>query len=502
MHIVPYSTYFYIALQYPNSNSSTFTLGSNYGYTFTAPGLINCGFNFGVNTSLAQVSGNIFADENSNGIREGSEQRLPYELVKVGNYFTTTNSIGNYSINVPVGYYSITKPSTGLYAGKPILPTQLTVNATTPGALYNNNNFGIGIPATYKDIAIDVIPTSTISATRLATYQVQISNLANNLAYYQADILNDSVLDYFFAHYPNIDNYNANNDVATWYGHLIRFQRRIIPIGYTVSASATINQALLNVGSVALQLDTDQNLSNDTARTQQVVISSYDPNNKVPGNCGETERGYILAGDKMQYTINFQNTGNDVAVNIVLKDVISPNLDINSLRFIATSHVNNFSLRVDGDTVYFIYKSIMLPDSLSNESASKGWVSFSIQQKPNLTVGSEIKNTAAIYFDYNEAVITNTTLHTIASYLSISEAYEDVKLNIYPNPTNDKVMVEVPSNMFGTKMHVTDMLGRHILSKEVDTPTETVSVSDLPSGIYIVSLDGNGRLLQSKLVIE
>lgn len=501
MLIVPHATQLFISAEYPVASYAAQTLGS-YFHTFQWPGIKNCGFNFGCASAVAEISGRIFADNNNNGVRDGVEKMLPYETVKVGNYYTATNSSGYYSIYLPVGTYTITKPSAGFYAGFPTLPVQISVSATAPGTVYGNNNIGIGIPTTYKDIAIDMIPTSTVSATRLATYQVLISNLSENTAYYQADLAADTILSYYAPYAANIDNYDVNSHTATWFGQLVGFGKRIIPIGYTVATTATINQPLSNLGSIALQFDTDQNPSNDTSRTQQVVVSSYDPNNKVPGNCGETERGYILASDKMQYTINFQNTGNDVAVNVIVKDVISPNLDINSLRFIATSHVNNFTLKVDGDTIYFIYRSIMLPDSLSNESGSKGWVSFSIQQKPNLAVGSEIKNTAAIYFDYNDAVITNTTLHTIALHVGINEAETENKLAIYPNPSSNKVSIEIPSNMADAELRITDIMGRHILSKKVSQPTEELNVSELASGIYFVSLSSQGRVLQSKLLVE
>lgn len=56
----------------------------------------------------------------------------------------------------------------------------------------------------------------------------------------------------------------------------------------------------------------------------------------------------------------------------------------------------------------------MLPDSNVNEAASHGFTSFRVKQVPNLPVGTLIENSAAIYFDFNAPVITNTSWHTIA----------------------------------------------------------------------------------------
>ncbi|MCC7050654.1 MAG: T9SS type A sorting domain-containing protein, partial [Bacteroidia bacterium] len=48
-----------------------------------------------------------------------------------------------------------------------------------------------------------------------------------------------------------------------------------------------------------------------------------------------------------------------------------------------------------------------------NQAASNGFIKFKIKQAKNLPDGTEIKNSADIYFDYNDPVITNKTLHTI-----------------------------------------------------------------------------------------
>jgi hypothetical protein len=61
----------------------------------------------------------------------------------------------------------------------------------------------------------------------------------------------------------------------------------------------------------------------------------------------------------------------------------------------------------------FDYKNINLPDSSANEPESHGFVTFQVKQVPNLATGTEINNNVGIYFDLNDPIITNTTLHTI-----------------------------------------------------------------------------------------
>jgi len=63
---------------------------------------------------------------------------------------------------------------------------------------------------------------------------------------------------------------------------------------------------------------------------------------------------------------------------------------------------HSYSLEIEGNnTLKFIFDSILLPDSTTNELGSHGFVKFKISQKTDLLLGSVIENSAAIFFDFN-----------------------------------------------------------------------------------------------------
>ena len=68
------------------------------------------------------------------------------------------------------------------------------------------------------------------------------------------------------------------------------------------------------------------------------VTSSFDPNAKdvVPRGIGPEH--LIEPEWPLDYTIHFQNTGNDTAFTVVLRDTLSPLLDLGSLRIQGGSH--------------------------------------------------------------------------------------------------------------------------------------------------------------------
>jgi len=63
------------------------------------------------------------------------------------------------------------------------------------------------------------------------------------------------------------------------------------------------------------------------------------------------------------------------------------------------------------------------------------YLNHTVKTKKGLPLGTQFKNTAAIYFDFNEAVITNTTVNTLGE-LSVEDAMkaDEGNISIYPKP--------------------------------------------------------------------
>jgi hypothetical protein len=75
-----------------------------------------------------------------------------------------------------------------------------------------------------------------------------------------------------------------------------------------------------------------------------------------------------------------------------------------SFELIATSHPCEVTFH-DNHSIDWFFDNIMLPDSFTNEPESHGFIQFHIQTLP-LSEPFILENEAAIYFDFNEPVIT------------------------------------------------------------------------------------------------
>lgn len=143
-----------------------------------------------------------------------------------------------------------------------------------------------------------------------------------------------------------------------------------------------------------------------------VVTNSYDPNDKIGYPLGVTSSHFIAPNKKIDYVINFQNTGTDTAINIVIRDTLDTDLDIFSVISGVSDH--DYTFRIYGQRVLeWRLDNIMLPNASTNEPRSHGFVTFSVNQNKNLPDGTIINNKGNIYFDNNSPIVTNVTDHLI-----------------------------------------------------------------------------------------
>lgn len=147
----------------------------------------------------------------------------------------------------------------------------------------------------------------------------------------------------------------------------------------------------------------------------QIIRGSWDPNDKQVSPRGITARHVVKPGTQLDYTIRFQNTGNDTAFYAMVLDSLDRNLDPETFELAAVSHPHQFELRTDvnGRTyLRWVFDNILLPDSNTNELLSHGFIQYRISPKPGITLGTEVTNQAWIFFDQNPPVHSNPTLTT------------------------------------------------------------------------------------------
>ncbi len=236
----------------------------------------------------------------------------------------------------------------------------------------------------------------------------------------------------------------------------------------------------------------------------QEIRGAYDPNDKQGFPVGYGNQHFIEPGADITYLIRFQNTGTDTAFTVTIRDTLAAAwLDPATLRPGASSHPYTWELTGPG-ALAFHFENILLPDSNVNEPASHGFVQFRISQRAGVPLGTVIENDAAIFFDYNAPIITNTTFHTVGKNfytVSVENAFEKglLPVKVSPNPFRERAVVSLPEALPGeATFRLFDPAGRAVREVVFSGNTFEFSAQNLPAGLYYFEIQDNNKRTRSR----
>jgi hypothetical protein len=400
------------------------------------------------------LGGKVYTDINNNCQYDAGENGIPNIMIHCSsNGYTYTNADGDYSFRVRTGNYTLTE----------------SIKYTYPLADCQNNNVKVAVTVapncTSKiDFANKITTIHDIHIVRTSVNNAVPGNkYTQGLIVYNDGTVNEVAIDAGKKHDGQLQYLSTSPTVYTqlnptgypnWYSSTTGFPTlaagtsTMLYTDYQVPTNIPIGTDV-NFGDTAAYNAPIANWLNDYTPWNNVddytakIIGSYDPNFKEVSPAGKGPEGYITTADSvLDYVIHFQNTGSYYAQKIVVVDTLDNNLDWSSLQPGFSDH-NYVATMSETGVVQFTFDNINLDWQAKSEMASRGLVSYSIKQQKHLAPGAKIKNSAAIYFDYNSPVITNKTLNTIKLATGITELNQNIDFNIYPNPASTELNIHI-----------------------------------------------------------
>jgi uncharacterized repeat protein (TIGR01451 family) len=476
--------------------------------TIPVPGLTVSNYSVlsNIGGSFNLIKGQVFFDENKNGVKDISEPGLPNVLIadSARNIFEFSGFDGRYYMITDTGTFRLKIPVTPHYDSW-IPSTQTASFGSSFGQAATNRDFALTRDSIIRDMSIFTYSLHTFRPGFFEDIYVQYSNHGNVPISGTCSLWLDTALQ--FVSSDTTPLFSSADSISWSYSNIKPLESVTNVIKVRLKPTTPIDY-ILKIVSYIYPVDSDaipeDNVDSVFARDR----NSYDPNDKSVSPV--TDLSYektIAGGQAIDYIIRFQNTGTDTAFNVRILDSLSSKLSLNSFELLASSHPVQLHVQ-SKNTIEFYFPNILLPDSNRNERASHGFVRFRIKPHSFVKLTDTIFNNSSIYFDYNSPVKTNTT--QTAFKTSVVTGINTIpnnsnSLKLYPNPAKQSILYEL-KNAFSRNynLRLYDLNGR-IVYNTITLPggptlRGTLYINFLAKGIYILEISGHNIVARAKFI--
>jgi uncharacterized repeat protein (TIGR01451 family) len=440
---------------------------------------------------VGSSSGVVYRDENQNNIQEASELPMPNTKVLgvLSNNLTLTDSTGRYDLIFDLSKDTVRVLAPSIY--NTIQPSFKLVNG-----IQQNNDFGIGFQPDITDLSINLTNTTVLRPGFENDLILHLKNVGTSVSKAVVGLRLPADVQFLSSvPQPTLvlgDSLIWNTDSISVLGN------KEIMVHIQLASTTPISTILTFNSSIQPESIDFRSIDNNFV-LKTTVLGSYDPNDKQVLPRGHITPVEVAAGVSLRYTIRFQNTGNYLAERVRLIDTLDTNLDLSTISVIGASHSFTWQVR-DGHILEILFDHIKLLGASENETESHGFFSYTIAPKKSVTIGITLLNQAAIYFDYNSPIFTNTTISPISFESAVSNpSNNSLVLSVYPNPTTMMSIVNAPS--IGGKMAIYNAKG--VLLQFWPTCSEQIEINTtgLTNGVYFLRWEKDNEYVITKIVV-
>lgn len=444
---------------------------------------------------IFKVTGNVSYDIENNNCTSGSlglNNAIVRGVNLEGDIFSTTaQSDGSYEIIV------LSEGELSINVVQESLPDVLEIEEDVTLLLDTSNSdqvvdFCINAAGSVNDVSVSIIPLQLPRPGVIAQYIVQYENLgtqvvSGNITYeYDQELM-------FYTSSQSTPTIIEDGLLVFDYDDLLPFETRTFALDFELFIPPVVEGGEeLNSTITITPLASDVDVSNNILELKEIVVNSFDPNDKQVLQGEEILEDQV--GNYLDYVLRFQNTGTADALRVVVTDTLSENLNWNTLRVLSASH--DFKVQITNENeVAFIFEDINLPPQEIDEEGSNGYIAFQIRSVDNLALGELVENTANIFFDFNPPIITNTVITTVTEPLSLA-TFKKRSYSIYPNPVINSVTVLFDKQQENVQISLVSLQG----SEVARTTRNFMDVSSLSSGVYFLKIETNEETFIEKII--
>lgn len=475
-----------------------------------------------------KINGTAFRDDNGDGAQDPGEPGLPNLAVLAGNDKVFTDEDGRFAIPATHGQaYELTTDPLECYT------------LTTATETYTGNFSSVSPP----EIVFGFQPDESSASLRLLVNAGRVR--CNSEVPYWLTVLNDGCLPLAGTATLTLPEHltfvESDPMPSSQSGRTLTYDFPTLASGQTFYSLLKVMTADESFAGTEITVEagatavTEGSLTATAADTHSEELRcAVDPNDMLvsPSRKEPSNSNYTQLDETITYTVRFQNTGNDTAYAVVVEDYLSVLHDLSTFEAVAASHPFTVKM-LEAGRVVFRFDDIYLPDSTTNSMASQGFVVFDVKARQDLEDFTVVRNNAAIYFDGNAPVITNTVHSTLVAELdkdadkynfyadcddldpAINPGVEEVTgnqidencdgelqkltgvreqlsgtLTLYPNPAREAIHLAYDGGA-ELRAELTDARGRRVHRMDFRGKA-SLPVAAYPTGVYLLRVTDTG----------
>ena len=460
------------------------------------------------------VSGRVYADINSDCNKQLLEFGVRNVLVRAtpGPYYTRTDSNGFYALFLPAGKYKL--------EALPLRVWNVTSCATntkdidlTSKVFVRGENFAIDFVRKQRDVRVFLTSNSGWKARQgyRQVYRMRLENVGNSSVSsgivtlkYPKD-LKDGIL---FATSPDAQN----DSVASWnYENLDISATKFW--NFSILLPENYKGEKIDLTAEVQAVSAQEETADNTSFLSQDIDEGSFYNEKQIFPLPDPIEGitYINQEETSEliYTINFANFSEDTIKNVFIIDTLDPSLNIALVQEIGASHpystqVINGPVGSNINTLVWSFRDIDLlpnPNEAKDKIGYSGYISFRVELKDGLPVGTQVKNQASLVFDYYHGSQTNTVLAEVSDFVQVTtpEIFSD-RIKVYPNPTSSLVFIESDKPI--GEIMLFDATGKSLeIPIHKDTESGELDLSNLSNGFYTMRIWTSSGITTHKILV-
>jgi hypothetical protein len=446
---------------------------------------------FVTDENYGSISGSVFRDNDGNC--EPEEQAVTRYIVEAqpGNYFARVRDDGTYSFALPMGWYNVSVHQRDYWQQVCPPDEAYLVKLTESSQHASGVNFGFAAAQNIQKLDVS-IAGSPGRPGAIAEYTIRYENVGTK-PFTGTVTLEASPLLVYEKSVPELYEHSASTYTWNVENMPVRAVHTAQIFFVTPSDGSLVGTRMCaRVEAVPAQnSEFPGELSHD--EYCEDIVSSYAPHRMVVSPRGLLPEGVITPDDTvLYYTVHFQNVENDTIFTAIMYDKLPDQVDVGSLRAGVSSHPYELEI-IGNNEVQWIFQNIRLPNRTVNEAQSRGYVKYAVQLKKNLPIGTVIRNSAEIYYDYSRSVQTNEVQNVIGEVPTTGIADNQLSVaGLYPNPAHDKVTLVSPLLVPGT-VYIYNRLGNVALAvPHTGGERLELSLQQLIPGIYYLQYPTSG----------